>query len=410
MISRDDIFEARASLAAFWVVGLSWGGFAAQVPLIKARIGANDAEFGMALLVAASGALCAMWLSPRIDSWLGKWALGLLGVALPVCFLGPGLIGPELVGAEHGAGGNAVTGAAIVGARFNTPVVLFALAMAFCAMTSGVLDVIMNARLSAIEALRRRPLMNFAHAGFSMAYAVAAVLAGLAREAAWPPVLTFAMLGILAWGLCIFLFQDRVLVAPETENSPAGAGLRLIWLGGAIILVAFLAEQSTEGWSALHLERNLGARAVEGALGPALLGFTMALGRIGGQVLIHRVNEIAVITLASFLAALGSALAALADTLWRAYLGFAMLGLGVSVIAPMAFAYVGRRVPDDFRTWAIARISVIGYAGFFVGPPMMGILSERFGLTVSFLSVACALASVGLFLAPLLARSRWRET
>jgi MFS family permease len=92
-----------------------------------------------------------------------------------------------------------------------------------------------------------------------------------------------------------------------------------------------------------------------------------------------------------------------------AYLGFALLGLGVSVLVPLAYAHVGARVSDASRTTAIARISVIGYAGFFIGPPMMGGISEAAGLAWSFAAVAATLLTITLILAPALARRDPRQ-
>ena len=75
MISRADLDAARAPFAAFAVIGVGWGGFAAQVPEIKARIGAGDAAFGGAMLVAAFGAIMALWLAPLADRWMARRAM-----------------------------------------------------------------------------------------------------------------------------------------------------------------------------------------------------------------------------------------------------------------------------------------------------------------------------------------------
>jgi MFS family permease len=171
--------------------------------------------------------------------------------------------------------------------------------------------------------------------------------------------------------------------------------------------VAFLAEQGTEGWSALHLERNLGAGAAAGALGPAFLGLAMAMGRFSGQAVARRYSEAVLLRLAASLAACGALVAAWATALGMAYLGFALLGLGVSVCAPLAFAWVGRLVAPECKARAVSRIAVLGYAGFFVGPPMMGLLSEASGLAASFSAVALLLLTIPAALVPLLSR---RET
>jgi MFS family permease len=130
----------------------------------------------------------------------------------------------------------------------------------------------------------------------------------------------------------------------------------------------------------------------------------MAIGRLAGQLVANRVSESHVIRWASITAGIGAFIAATAPSLTVAYLGFSILGLGVSVVAPMAYAWIGRMVPNKYRSHAISRISVVGYAGFFIGPPLMGFLSEGFGLAVSFMTIGGILFAVSLMLLPVLAR------
>ena len=114
----------------------------------------------------------------------------------------------------------------------------------------------------------------------------------------------------------------------------------------------------------------------------------MAIGRFSGQAVAARLSETAVVTAASLLSAIGALIAAFAPTTTIAYLGFGILGLGVSVIGPMGLALVGKLVAPHLRTEAISRAAVIGFSGFFLAPVLMGLVSEAFGLRVAFASVA----------------------
>lgn len=372
----SDIKLSRAPFAAFVAMGLFWGAFAALAPVLKERIGANDAEFGTALLCAALGACMAMLLAPRADRSFGRFAMVVLALAFGLATVGPGLA---------------------------TGVVAFGAAMLVMTALSGTLDVVMNARLSQIEAEAQRPLMNLNHGFYSLAYAVSALLAGFGRELGFGPVaiLSAVAAGILA--LCLFMVQRK---SREGAADAKGDGLpmALIWVAGIIILIAFLAEQATEQWSALHLERTLNGGPAQGAMGPAILGLTMGIGRLSGQLVAARFHELTVLRWAGVVAAFGALLAAIAPALWVGFLGFAVLGLGVSVVAPMAIALVGRRVSDDIRTSAVARVTVIGYSGFFLGPPMMGFVAQGFGLGASFATIGALLAIMALPLVAMLRR------
>lgn len=356
---------SRRPAAAFVVVGMFWGCFAAYVPVIKEQLGASDALFGTLLLGSATGLVSSMWLAPRADRILGARGMQVGAALLAVAWLLPGQISVPL---------------------------LFAAAMAFVGLASGLLDVVMNARVSELEAKHNRPLMNANHAMFSVAYAAGALIVGFTREAGLLPTPVFAGFGVIALLALPLMRMDVTFV--EAEDGYAGKyPLWPIVICGAIVLVAFMSEATVEAWSALHVERTLGGGAAEGALGPAMLGITMAIGRFSGQAVAERLREIPVVIGASIISATGGIIAALAVTPMMAYVGFGILGLGVSVIGPMGLALVGKLVAPHLRTEAISRTAVIGFSGFFFAPMLMGLMSEAFGLRIAFLGVAVLLLS-----------------
>lgn len=367
-----DLLAIRRPLAGFAALGVTWGAFAAQVPVIKARVGAGDAEWGTVLSLSALGLLTALALAPRLERRAGSLALPLAAALMAGAFLLPAAAG----GLPVAAGG------------------LFLVAVG-----SGVTDVLANARLSEVEAREGRSLMNLGHAGFSFAYAASALATGLAREAGLGPVAVFAAVAALVAALAL---GAR---APVEAAGPDAGLTRLPWrialLCGGLCLLAFQVEGSVEQWSALHVERTLGGGAAEGAFGPAMLGLTMGAGRLSGQFATRLAAPMVVAAAAGVLTAAGAAIAATAPGLGAAYLGFGLLGLGVSVIGPLAIAEAGRRAPPGGRTGAVATVAVIGFAGFFVGPPLMGVVSEWASLRwaiamLAALGLGCAALALAL--------------
>jgi MFS family permease len=365
------LYLSRRPAVAFVIVGLFWGCFAAYVPQIKARLDVSDATFGLLLLCNALGLVSSMVLAPRLDRLLGARGMQIGSIALTISFLLPG---------------------------FATDALSFGLAMVIVGAASGFTDVLMNARVSELEQLHRKPLMNANHGMFSVGYAVAAILSGVAREAQIAPGPAFATLAAAILILSIFLYMP-----PQYAASCAGTGgrypIKPLVLCGLIVLVAFMTEATVETWSALHIERSLQGRAAEGVMGPAMLGLTMAIGRFSGQAVSQIFSETKVIILATCVAAAGGTLAALALTPFWAAIGFGILGLGISVVGPLGLALVGKKVPDHLRTEAISRVAVLGFAGFFLAPSLMGLLSDFFGLRIAFLAAAgLSLAAIPLTL------------
>lgn len=355
------LYTARIPARAFCALGVFWGSFAALVPRLKGDLGVSDAAFGLILLGSACGLVMALWLAPRVDARLGPRGLPIVTAALACVLLLPGVV--------------------------QGPALFFAMMIALGGV-SGLLDVLMNARVSELEQASARSLMNASHGAFSLAYAVAALLTGLGREAGFAPL---TLLG--AGAAVILLLAPSLSIGPQAGKADPGGGAPspAFWpvaLCGAVVLVAFTTEATVEGWSALHVERTLGGGAAEGALGPAMLGLTMAVGRFSGQVVAERLREWQVMVAASLLACAGALVVAAAASPPVAYLGFAAVGLGISVIGPMGLALAGKLVPPHQRTAAIARVAAIGFCGFFMAPALMGLTSQAVGLSAAFAGVA----------------------
>ncbi|MFK7836624.1 MAG: MFS transporter [Sulfitobacter sp.] len=377
MSFKHDLLLSRKPLAGFVAIGMAWAVYFAQMPVIKAQVGASDGEYGMALLVASFGAIAAMWLAPACQRFAGGFATSL---------------------------GIVVLGIGMVSAGASTGLTALMLAMLLASMGSGVIDVLVNARVSEIEEQSGRPLMNLNHALYAFAYSGGALATGFFRsEGVTPvPILTglFVVLMVLAWAA-----RD---VAPQVEAHDNTADVRLpyalVLLVGFVVLAAFLTEAATEGWSALHLERTLGGSAGQGAMGPAVLGLMMGIGRLMGHGLSRRFRDTHLMLVATLISACGVMLAGMAPTVGTGLLGFAIAGLGISVVAPLVLSLLGRVVPAHQRLAAISRASVIGYGAFFFGPPLMGLVAEGFGLRAAFYVIAGLLVVVAFALIPALAR------
>ncbi len=375
----SDLHASRRALAGFIVIGFGWAAFSAQMPVIKAQVGVGDGRWGTLVLLGATGAIMAMWLAPLVHRFLGTWSL-LAGVIVMI------------------------VGFLLTGGSYTQTMVGVALFMA--AAGSGVADVLANAEVSEAEAETGRSLMNLNHGLFSVAYAVAAVSVGWAREAGFGPVPIFGGMAVAVVALMLWMrLPDRPLPEEDGPNTPtAGMPYALVWVGGLVVLAAFLSEAASEGWSALHLERTLDGSPGQGANGPALLALGMAIGRLGAHVFGAAWPPVRVMILSSCLAGIGLALAGFAPNIPVAYVGFLLGGLGSSVVGPLALGLVGQAVPAKFRLAAISQAAALGYAAFFLGPVIMGFVAEGFGLRVSFYVIGGIMLAVAAFLVPLWAR------
>jgi hypothetical protein len=169
----------------------------------------------------------------------------------------------------------------------TSPAALFASA-AVLGATSGAMDVAINTDGVREEVASSRPMLNLAHACFSATVVAASVATGLLQAAGAGPTLVFALTAML---LAAAAFGARSLADDRLRQAAlerprlfarVPAWLLVIGFVGAL---AYWLENSWQSWSAIHLERTLGASSAIGSLGPALFAASMAAGRL----LVHRV-------------------------------------------------------------------------------------------------------------------------
>ena len=370
---------ARAPFAAFAAMGILWGSFAASLPDIKDMLGVDEAQMGLLMFLTPVAAVTAMLFAPRLGTAFGRCALPISAGLMCLAFALPGQ---------------------------SAVIWVFPIAMMACGFGTGLTDVLMNARVAALEGQKGLHLMNLCHAAYSFGYAGGSILTGVMRQAEWSPAWVLGTMAALAGAMVLLTFErDGRIDGLTRPKGQAGAGLGMVpVIGGAMVFIAFLTENAAENWSALHIEQTLSGSPAHGAMGPALMALTMGISRLAGQSVIGRISPGVLLTIGAGISALGALCAAAATSPFMAYVGFIIMGIGSSVIAPTAFSLVGSKAAPDARARAVARATLFGYLGYFVGPPGFGFIAGSMGLRYAFVFAALALCLV-----PLLARVMTRR-
>jgi MFS family permease len=362
----------RRVLAAFVALGAWWGVWGALVPDVQDQAGVGDGQLGVAVAFVGVGALASMRATGGLIDRHGDAVLPVTVVVFAV--------------------------AGVLPAVAAGPVALAA-TLAAVGVTSGALDVAANTSAVDAEGANGRPLLNLAHGSFSLAVIGASALTGLVRAAGASP---FAVLA----GTAAVLIGCAALVvawqAPSTRPArrrhstphPWWRPPRRLLLIGALTALAFLVESTWQNWSALHLERDMGATPFVGSLGPALFGAAAAAGRLGGHRLDGRFPRQALLTAGAMVAAAGTLLAALAPSTGAVFAGIVAAGLGTAICAPILFGLAGAGVDAERRGGAIGTVATLGYLGFVLAPAAVGLLASALTLPAALAMVA--LAAVGL--------------
>jgi fucose permease len=144
-------------------------------------------------------------------------------------------------------------------------------------------------------------------------------------------------------------------------------------------------EGAVVDWSGLYLKEV--SLAPEILWGSGFLAFstTMTLGRFFGDGISSRLGSVRIVAIGAILAIIGY-LAVLSPWTLISILGFGLVGVGFSVIVPELFR-IGGKIEAIASSQGVAFIAGTGYAGFLASPPILGILGEKYGMQMVFVTL-----------------------
>jgi MFS family permease len=251
-------------------------------------------------------------------------------------------------------------------------------------LVSGALDVAMNAQGIEVERQLGRPILSGLHGLWSIGLGIGAGVAALAAAIEADPLDHFAVVAaVLAVASLVFLRGLLAAHRPapgaaEEEHVTVRWTLALVLLG-VIAFCSFVGEGAASDWSAVYMTQELGASEALGAVAFAAFAVTMAIARFAADPLRARLGNVLLVRGGSLLAAAGLGLGLLVHEPAAAIAGFALLGLGLAPVVPIAFSAAGDL---DARATGrlVGRVATLGYVGSVAGPIMIGWLAEATSL------------------------------
>ncbi|WP_317441864.1 MFS transporter [Streptomyces collinus] len=369
-----DLTALRVAITAFFALdGFVFAGWVVRIPDIKHQTHASVGSLGLTLLGVSAGAVVTMTLTGRLCRRFGSHLVTVVCAVL----LSLSVALPPLT---------------------HSALALGAVLLVFGAAYGGI-NVAFNSAAVDLVAALRRPVMPSFHAAFSLGGMVGAGLGGLVAGALSP---TRHLLGLTLIGLLVTLVAGRALLrheppAPPDRPRPEPADGRRpgnpargpVLVFGLIALCTAYGEGAMADWGALHLKQDLAASPATAAAGYACFALAMTVGRLTGTRLLERLGRTRTVIAGGTTAATGMLLASLAPSLGAALLGFAVTGLGLANLFPIAVERAGALAGPS----GVAIASTLGYGGMLLGPPAIGFMADWSSLPTALLSVA-ALAAI----------------
>lgn len=357
-----------AAALFFFMIGSTFAAWASRIPDIKEHLNITDGQLGTALLGLPIGQMLAMAVSGHLVGKFGSKKMLSIGMLLyPLGF---------------------------IFIAFCNSYYQFIAALLATGIFANLSNISVNTQAVGVERLYGKSIMAAFHGVWSLAGFLGGLLSYLVVKLNISVLTHFSVVYAIVAILAIFaqkylLPQDIAEQAKQHPTPKHGVNLPDMFL----VLLGFTAFSSMacEGtmfnWSGVYFKSVVNAPKEYVSLGYTAFMCLMATGRFCGDFFINRFGHTNVMKFSGVLIFFGLTLSVAMPTMLFAALGFAFVGMGVSSIVPLSYSLAGRSKTMDTGN-AIATVATIGFFGFLMGPPIIGFLSDKYSLRVSFLTIA----------------------
>ena len=369
----------RRVFAAFFLYAFAIGGFYPRLAELQRSMRLSESELGIGLIGAACGTLVSLTLAGRLIERVGhrRTLLALLP-ALPLCY----------ALAAHASG---------------------MVALFVCLLPAGVcigaIELLVNLEADRVEHQGGRRIMNRAHAFWSFGFFGAGLLGALAARLGMSPQWQLAGMVPLQ-ALLIALLLGGFEAAPHRTGSNAEPAHHLARPTLAILalvlfsLSALVLEGAGIDWSAIYMRDVFDAAPFIGGLAVATGACAQGAARYVADRFVERHSAGTIARTLLGVLGLGTLLVTVAPAWPVALLGFALMGVGTSVVFPLAMSAAAQRTDRPAAT-NVAALAQISFVSFLLGPPLLGFVAEHVGIRWTF-GVGLPLVILSLVVSPIL--------
>lgn len=348
-------------MALFCLQPMALGAWLALIPYIKETLELSKFDLSLSLLGMPLAVLVALQFAGGISTRIGIRRL--LVIIFPLQGLAAML--PLLAGSQ---------------------MVLF-FALAAFGTTHAFMEVGMNVYAGRVEKKAAAHIMNRCH-GFWALGLMTGSFAATSGAGALGPVGVMAVVAVGSTVLGIVLARQLPKMGDEgaehvVPRRRVAEMPRALLAIGAFMFLVTLAEGAMSDWSAVYLSERQSIEVTEAGIAVTVFAGFMAFGRFCGDWLKHRLGALLLARVSVVLAIAGLSLLVAPLPLAFAFVGFAFVGMGVASGYPLGVSAVAA-LDDRNEAANVAIMSTCALTGFLIGPPVIGFLSDAYGIQFGF--------------------------
>ncbi len=357
MSGRPTLAPQHRLYAAFAMHAVTMGSLFPRMPEIKQAMGVEEGVLGMALIGAPVGTLIALSCASPVIEKIGFRRLLLMAIPLAALFYA-------------------------FAVQTITPFVFFLLLIP-AGLCVGCVEIVINVEADRTEALLQRRVMNRAHSfwsfGFFISSMVGASFAHFGISAQLHLGLMVPAVAVVVW----YFLRDFNPAPSRTGGDAPARGIarptRPIMLLVLVTLSAMLMEGAGIDWSAIYMDSTFSSGAFIAGFAVAVVTLSQAIARYFADGFVDKYSPVIVGRALLLSLAAGILLILFPVSAFVSLVGFALLGVGASVLFPLAMSAAAQRT-DRPATVNVAALAQISFVAFLAGPPLLGFVAEQWGI------------------------------
>lgn len=347
------------------------GSFASRVPWLQEHNHLSPSSLGLALFTLALGGLAA----PPLAGWAVNRLGGRRGTTCMLIGFGCTLLLPSLA----------------------TNMILLCIGCFAYGAAGALSDVAINAQGVMAETRLGRSIMSGLHGAWSVGALVGSGFGAIAAHHHIDGRVHFTATILLITPLTLMTIlglQERSRESKRDKARYIALPTRPILRIGLIGFCAMFAEGSVAGWCAVYQETVTGTGPGAAALTYSAFAIAMAAGRLVGDRIVNLLGRVGAVRISGVLGAIGGTLVVTSRSSMICGVGFCLIGLGVSVVVPLAFAAAGRASPNPAD--GAAGLVTITYVAGLAAPAVIGEIASSRSLPAAFILTTALGAAIAL--------------
>lgn len=357
-------YRRKPVFLAFFFYAFGLGILFPRLGDLQLQLGLSEGILGLALIGLPIGVQVALLFSETILRRLSLRIVMIAGVAIIAgCFAGASIS--------------------------QTPIQLF-IWLFGAGLAVGVIEVAVNLEADRMEYGLGKRVMNRAHAFWSLGFVVSSVLGALAAQIMLPLFIHFTAFGVAALTLTIIYFHNYQQAPTRPVDDDTDADMprlarptRAIMLLVGVTLSAMLAEGSAIDWSVIFMRDIFATPPLISGTALVLATFFQFFTRYFADHFVDRWGPYIVTRFCLIILLIG-VLSVVFSPLWPvALFGFACLGIGSSVIFPLAMS-AAAQLTDRPAGVNVASLAQFSFVVFLLAPPLLGFVAEHAGIRYAY--------------------------